>query len=272
MDLDNRPIGVFDSGIGGLTVLKSLAESFPKENFVYLGDTARLPYGSKSPQTIRQYTFQNLNFLCEHDVKALVVACNSASTQVFENTFQNRPLYSVIGPGADSALRVTENFHIGVLGTRATISSRSYEKEILKLAPEAHVFSVACPLFVPLAEEGWDEDPITNLIAYRYLQALSSQNIDTLILGCTHYPLLKNSIQRAVGAQVQLVDSGLALAEILQNDLENEIWRPNFNSQLERSPDGKISIFITDESSQFRKLGEKILRGHKVNEFNLVSL
>lgn len=272
MDLDNRPIGVFDSGIGGLTVLRSLIERFPKENFVYLGDTARLPYGSKSAQTIRNYTLQNLKFLCEQDVKALVVACNTASTQVFENEFQKRPLYTVIRPGALTALHLTQNNRLGVLGTRATIQSQCYEKELHAHSLDCLVFSVACPLFVPLAEEGWDEDPITNLIAYRYLQNLAAQQVDTVILGCTHYPLLKNSIQRALGPNIKLVDSGLALAQILEEDAEKKLWSPNFNSQIERSPEGKIHIYMTDESAQFRRLGEKILSGYSINDFKLISL
>ncbi|MGZ5279028.1 MAG: glutamate racemase [Pseudobdellovibrionaceae bacterium] len=182
-------IGVFDSGVGGLTVLKELAAHFPNEEFLYLGDTARLPYGTKSPETIRQYSEQILNFLTARKVDALIIACNTASSQVPEKEWLSLPVFNVIEPGAEFAVASSENKHIGVLGTRALVASGAYQKEILKLSPDAQVFAQSCPLFVPLAEEGWLEDPITNLIAYRYLHPLLESKIDTLILGCTHYPL-----------------------------------------------------------------------------------
>ena len=180
---DSRPIGVFDSGIGGITVLRELVRSFPTENFIYLGDTARLPYGSKSAATVRNYSVQNMKFLISRDVKAIVVACNTASTQIFENTFENCPVYNVIDPGSKLAAEQTKNKKVGVLATRATVKAKSYTDKIKAIDSEIEVLSQACPLFVPLAEEGWNEDPITNLIAFRYLQNLKAAEVDTVVLG-----------------------------------------------------------------------------------------
>lgn len=263
---DPRPIGVFDSGIGGLTVLRELCERFPQENFVYLGDTARLPYGSKSGETIRKYSEQNMNYLRSRDVKALVIACNSASTQVGESEFAGLPVYNVITPGARQALAKSSSKRIGVLGTRATIDSEAYPRKIRELDAGAQVFSQACPLFVPLAEEGWDQDPITNLIVFRYLQSVMQEGIDVLILGCTHYPLLKNSIARVTGSSVELVDSGEAIAEWLAQDMESGRLAPGDSTARE------IHILTTDQSNHFNQLGTKILRPEKATSFTIVNL
>lgn len=258
-------IGVFDSGVGGLTVLKELASAFPKENFIYLGDTARLPYGTKSPETIRKYSEQILGFLRSYQIDIAVIACSSASSQVPEKNWQGLPILNVIDPGAGAAVKQSQSGRIGVLGTRATVSSLAYEKKIKILSPDAQVFSQACPLFVPLAEEGWIDDPITNLIAFRYLQPLLSQQIDTLILGCTHYPLLKNSIQKACGPQVALVDSGAALCIELQ-----ELFAQGLLSvSREKS---SIRFMATDLSSHTRTLAEQILAPLKVENFEMVTL
>lgn len=248
MTFDPRPIGVFDSGIGGLTVLRELLKDFPDENFIYLGDTARLPYGSKSADTVRKYTEQNMNFLKGRDVKAIVVACNTASTQVFETEYQGLPVYNVIDPGSELAARMTENNRVAVIATRATVKSESYTKKIHSHKPEVEVFSAACPLFVPLAEEGWHDDPITNLIAFRYLQGLKAQDVDTVVLACTHYPLLKTAIQKVFGNHVNLVDSGEAIAKLLNQDFSTN--RLNRNS---KSGD-KLLICLTDAGTQFEKL------------------
>ena len=263
---DNRPIGVFDSGIGGLTVLKELCEHFQNENFVYLGDTARLPYGSKSPDTIRRYSEQNIEYLRKQHVKAIVIACNSASTQVHEPEIAGLPIYNVITPGAKRALQLTQNNRIGVLGTRATILSKAYTEKIHALNPKVDVFSQACPLFVPLAEEGWDNDPVTNLIVFRYLQPVMQNHVDTLILGCTHYPILKNSIYKVTGSSVELVDSGTAIADWLKED---------FNSgrlQTSDTKDRHIDIMTTDSSEHFAKLGARILAPNLINTFNIVNI
>lgn len=263
---DSRPIGVFDSGIGGLTVLKSLAHSFPDESFLYLGDTARLPYGSKSPDTIYRYSEQNIRFLISKNVKAVVIACNSASSHFHDKTLQNIPIYNVIEPGAQMAVSSTQTGKIGILGTRATVASESYVNAIKKIAPDAEVFQQACPLFVPLAEEGWDEDPITNLIAYRYVQPLLNQGIDTFVLGCTHYPILHHSISRVTGKQARLVDSGEALAQLLKDDMRTE--------HLQRNAKGKASLRImtTDGSTHFNNLAQKILFPLMADEVSVVNI
>ena len=253
MNFDNRPIGVFDSGIGGITVLRELVKTFPNESFIYLGDTARLPYGSKSAETVRKYILQNMNFLVSRNVKAIVVACNTASTQVYETSFEGRPVYNVIDPGSQLASQVTENKKIAVLATRGTISAGSYTKKIKKLLPDAEVLSQACPLFVPLAEEGWYDDPITNLIAYRYLNHLKNANVDTVVLGCTHYPLLKTAIRKVFGNHVHLVDSGEAISRQLTDDFNNLVLKksephPNF-----------LTIALTDASEQFETLSHELL-------------
>lgn len=265
--MDNRKIGVFDSGIGGMTVLAELLHSFPNESFVYLGDTARLPYGSKSPQTIRKYSEQNIDFLLKQDVKAVVIACNTASAQFRESEWNGIPVYNVIEPGARAALEASESKTIGVLGTRATINSKAYTQEILRLEPHAKVYDIACPLFVPLAEEGWDNDPVTNLIVYRYVSQLLPYNIDTLILGCTHYPLLKNSIARTTGQAISLVDSGQALAKIMKTDFEKQRLQARIDPE-KRS----IEVITTDFSEQFMELAQKIMAPEKAHHFRVVNL
>ena len=251
---DDRPIGVFDSGIGGITVLRELVKNFPNEKFIYLGDTARLPYGSKSAETVRNYSVQNLKFLLSRNVKALIVACNTASTQIFEDHYEACPVYNVITPGAKLASEKTVNKKIAVLATRATIKAGSYTKKIHSHLPDAEVFTQACPLFVPLAEEGWHDDPITNLIAFRYLQNLKAAAIDTVVLGCTHYPLLKSSIEKVFGPHVQLIDSGEAMALQIAEDFSNGKIKPNATS----GP--AITIALTDTSEHFENLSTALLR------------
>lgn len=253
MSFDPRPIGVFDSGIGGLTVLRELLKNFPEENFIYLGDTARLPYGSKSADTVRKYTEQNMNFLKGRDVKAIVVACNTASTQVYETEYAGLPVYNVIDPGSALAARVTENNRVAVIATRATVKSESYTLKIHAHKPEIEVFSTACPLFVPLAEEGWHDDPITNLIAFRYLQGLKAEDVDTVVLACTHYPLLKTAIQKVFGNHVKLVDSGEAIAQQLAEDMKKNRVHPTNKTH------DKLLICLTDAGAQFEKLALSLL-------------
>lgn len=262
---DSRAIGVFDSGIGGLTVLKELLYQFPNESFVYLGDTARLPYGSKSPETIRKYSEQNLRFLISQDVKALVIACNSASAQMPESDFSKLPLYNVIDPGTEEAIKNSSSLRIGVLGTRATVESKAYEMRIKALRPEAQVFSQACPLFVPLAEEGWVDDPITNLIVYRYVYQVLQQSIDTLVLGCTHYPILKNSIARVTGPEMKLIDSGEAVAHRLQSDLKSQRIQASGHRDF-------LKILVTDGSEHFLNLAKRLLTPFTIDQFEIVNL
>lgn len=250
---DNRPIGVFDSGIGGITVLRELAKAFPYESFIYLGDTARLPYGSKSAETVRKYSVQIMNYLVSKNVKAIVVACNTASTQVIEKTFEGRPVYNVIDPGARLASQTTLNKKIAVLATRATISAGSYTKKIKAFLPDAEIFAQACPLFVPLAEEGWYDDPITNLVAYRYLSHLKNSEVDTVVLGCTHYPLLKTAIKKIFGNYVNLVDSGEAISQQLAEDFKLKILNKS------DSASSSMTVSLTDFSEQFETLSNELL-------------
>jgi glutamate racemase len=265
-------IGVFDSGIGGLTVLKALATHFPEEHFLYLGDTARLPYGTKSPETIRKYSEQVMNYLVSRQVKALVIACNTASSQVAETEWKSIPVYTVIEPGGEKALRETSSGKIGVLGTRATIQSQMYPQFIKALAKEVsrevEVFSQACPLFVPLAEEGLVDDPITNLIAFRYVQPLVAQGIDTLILGCTHYPLLRAAIARVCGAQINLVDSGAALCERLEKDFADGVLARDSKSEGVR----RIEVMSTDLSAHTKSWAVDIMSPLGIDEFHQVDL
>ncbi|MGE0631731.1 MAG: glutamate racemase [Pseudobdellovibrionaceae bacterium] len=263
---DSRPIGVFDSGIGGLTVLKALAHNFPDESFLYLGDTARLPYGSKSSDTIYRYSEQNARFLLSKNVKAVVIACNSASSHFPLREMQAIPIYNVIEPGAQMAIASTVTKKIGVLGTRATVASGSYAKALKKLDAAVEIFQQACPLFVPLAEEGWDEDPITNLIAYRYIQPLLNSGIDTFILGCTHYPILRHSISRVTGSHAALVDSGEALSQMIKADMKRELLRRNAHGKQ------VLRIMTTDGSSHFTNLAQKILFPALADEFSVVNV
>lgn len=262
-------IGVFDSGLGGLTVLKALAQVFPKDNFYYLGDTARLPYGTKSPKTIRNYSEQILNYLSKKiHPKALVVACNSASTQISETQWLGTPVYNVIDPGVATALKATRNGRIGLLGTRATILSGEYERRLHIAAEELGMsvtpFSLAAPLLVPLAEEGWIEDPITNLVSYRYVAPLKSKDIDTLILGCTHYPILTASLQKCAGPEIQLVQSGSALASMMKNS--------KIPFEKDDKEGGKIIVALTDASAHTQDLARRLLAPLKIDQFDIIDL
>src|SRR5216117_3024982 len=201
---DQRPIGVFDSGIGGLTVVKALRDLLPNENIVYLGDTARVPYGAKSPETVQRYALELAQILMKKNSKALVVACNTVSSVALPLLTKkfSVPVIGVIEPGARAALQATRNRHIGVIGTRATIRSGAYEKTLRAAASNVRVSSRACPLLVPLIEEGLLEDDVTDQLILRYLQPLVADGIDTLVLGCTHYPLLAHAIARSVRGQI----------------------------------------------------------------------
>jgi glutamate racemase len=265
-DISTLPIGVFDSGLGGLTVLKALCERFTHENFIYLGDTARIPYGSKSAQTIERYLDQNVNYLRNLDVKAIVVACNSASTAALDqaskyqslkvrNSSQPLPIYNVIEPGARLAAKVTTTGQIGVIATKATVVKKSYVAQLENINPQFQIYQQACPLLVPLVEEGWDDDPITNLIVYRYLSPFLSVGIDTLIMGCTHYPLLQKVIQKVVGASVELVDSGAATVERLESDFQSGVLKPNHSGAA-----SEIRFLSTDVSESYQLFAERIMR------------
>ncbi len=224
---DARPIGVFDSGIGGLTVVSALRRLLPNERIFYLGDTARVPYGGKSAATVERYSLEIAAMLLEEDCKTIVVACNTASAVALAKLEQTLPVKvtGVIVPGARAAVAVTRNGHIGVIGTRATIKSGAYERALRSLNPGVQITALPCPLLVPLIEEGWLENEITDRVIRRYLDPLIRKEVDTLVLGCTHYPLLRDAILRVLGDSVRLVDSAqncaVAVKDLLaQNELE----------------------------------------------------
>lgn len=249
-----KPIGIFDSGIGGLTVFAEIQKSFPLENLVYLGDTARVPYGTKSKSTIERFALEDTHFLLQHDVKLIIAACNtvSALAMPYLKRHISVPLLGVIEPAVMKASEVTSTNRIGVIGTRATVESKAYEKTFSALSPSAKVFSIACPLFVNLVEENWIEENETYSIAETYLSPLKEMNIDTLILGCTHYPLLKSVIQKIMGDKVYLIDSAGATALALKKILaETNIMR----SQESGNPE----FYVTDEPERFQNAGAKFL-------------
>jgi glutamate racemase len=207
------PIGVFDSGVGGLTVVRALRRALPAESILYLGDTARLPYGTKSEATVTRYTERNLEFLRQRGVKAVVVACNTASALALPHLTPALPTWGVVEPGAARAVAASPTGRIGVLATESTVLSDAYAQAVRRLRPDAEVFSQPCPLFVPLVEEGWLDGTVVELIAERYLEPVRRSGVDTVILGCTHYPLLTPVLSHLLGPQVQLVDSAESVAE-----------------------------------------------------------
>ena len=254
-DIQSKPIGVFDSGIGGLTVMRALTEQLPHENIVYFGDTARVPYGSKSPQTVREYAAQDTDFLMSHDVKMIVVACNTVSSVALDvvQKHANVPVVGVIIPGARAALNATKRNRIGVIGTVGTIASNAYVNAIRQLDAAATVVSQPCPLFVPLAEEGWVDQEATQLIAKEYLFPLKLQDIDALVLGCTHYPILKNAIAEVMGSGVRLIDSGEAVARDVEQILtERKLINPSKHT-------ANVQLFVSDIPYKFAEVGQRFL-------------
>jgi len=247
--MDKRPIGVFDSGLGGLTMIKKLIELLPSEDIIYLGDTGRVPYGSRSKETITKYAHQDAAFLLKHDIKAMVVACNTVCSVAVASlkAEYNMPIYEVIEVPATRAAEATKNGKIGVIGTAATIRSGKYEEALRNLNPELEVYSVKCPLFVPLVEEGWTsaDDEAVLSIATRYLSALQNLGVDTLILGCTHYPLLRGVISKVMGDKVTLVDSGAETAKYVAEKLQK------INIVNDKNNTGTIQYFVTDSIQGF---------------------
>lgn len=252
-----KSIGIFDSGVGGLTVLKEVVAALPQEDTIYLGDTARVPYGTKSPETVTRYALQVTSFLVERDIKLLVVACNTASA-VCLNTLEDHfsiPIIGVIEPGARRAVSVTRSGKVGVIGTAATIQSSAYTKAIKKIDGEIEVVTRACPLFVPLAEEGWVDNEIARLTARTYLKEMLDAGVDTLVLGCTHYPLLKGTIAEIMGEGVQLVDSAEETARTVAETLKaGNLLRPT-------SEKGNHHYYVTDVPAGFIRVGNRFLGG-----------
>ena len=251
-------IGVFDSGIGGLTVLQKIIELLPKENTIYLGDTARAPYGTKSVETVLRYSFENSEFLVEKGVKLLVVACNTSTAIALDRLRSSLevPVIGVIEPGATKALDVTKNKKIGVIGTEATIQSGAYTKALRAKDLKVEVYSRACPLFVPLVEEGWTDNAVVEMTVKVYLGSLKQSGIDTLILGCTHYPLLKKAVRKFLGDTVSLVDSAEEIAKEVGSVLKKD-------SLARKNGGGSHSFFVTDAPDRFVKVGQRFL-GEKV--------
>jgi glutamate racemase len=263
----SRPIGVFDSGIGGLTVVKELGRLLPNEKIIYFGDTGRVPYGNKSRETIINYSLQIAYFLMKKKIKMLVVACNTASSFSI-NTLKRHlhiPVIGVIEPGAKAAIESTVNYNIGVIGTFGTVSSNSYKKALKKFYSGVDVSQQSCSLFVQLAEDGWHKNKIAQSVSDEYLKVFRNKGIDTLILGCTHYPLLKDVIQNSVGKKVSLIDSGKETAKEVKKILEKKklLNTVNLNGK-------SASIFyVSDFPHKFREvsqrfLSEKLTRVHKV--------
>jgi len=264
---NSNPIGVFDSGIGGLTVVKSIDTFLPNENIIYFGDTARVPYGSKSNSTVIEYSLQNAHFLSKKNVKLIVVACNTASSIALEELREkfNIPVIGMIEPGAKAAIKKTKNGKIGIIGTESTVSNKAYSKTLLNLNPELNVTEKACPLFVPLAEEGWIDHKATKLIAEEYLYELKEIGIDTLILGCTHYPILKDIIQEVIGKDVTLIDSGSAASVVVEKYL-NGIGLRNTSNNL-----GIHNYYVSDVPKKFKSIAERFL-GRQVENIHKVDL
>ena len=258
------PIGVFDSGVGGLTVVRALMERLPFENIIYFGDTARVPYGIKSVPTIENFTGQITDFLLASKVKMLIIACNTMAA-VARHVVDEKaaafgiPVLDVIDSGASEAARLSRSGHIGVIGTPTTVNSNAYARRIHSIAPGARVFTQACPLFVPLVEEGWLDHPVTRLTAQEYLKPVLAEHVDTLVLGCTHYPLLKPLLRQVIseinetGAAVQLVDSAITVAEeaartLAAADLANPGHAP-----------ATTHCYVTDVPLRFQTIGERFL-------------
>jgi glutamate racemase len=247
------PVGVFDSGVGGLTVVREIRRMMPDLDIIYFGDTARLPYGNKSPETIIRYSQEIANFLTGQGIGFLVVACNTSSSLALDvlSSALEIPVMGMIEPGARMAVRSSREGRIGLIGTRATVASKAYEREIRRMSPSAFVASAACPLFVPLVEEGWAMDPIALHVARRYLEPLFNQRVDTLILGCTHYPVLIPTLREIAGDAMALVSS----AEAAATELRERLYEGNAPSREE----GSLKVFVTDSGTHFKAIGELVL-------------
>ena len=264
---DNRPIGVFDSGLGGLTVAKAIKEKLPNENIVYLGDTARVPYGNKSTLLVTGYATQITNFLLGENAKLIVVACNTASALALP-ALQSKflvPILGVIIPGSQAAVHATRNKHVGVIGTTATINSNAYTQALREIESSIQITTQACPLFVPLVEEGWLNGPVPSEITASYLKNINMKNVDTLILGCTHYPLLKPMIQDIVNDNTVLIDSAETVAE------EVAIILIEKKMSADSSNKGLLKCFVTDSPIQFENIAKRFL-GYSLNNVQTVQI
>lgn len=258
---DKRPIGIFDSGVGGLTVVKEVIQVLPKEDIIYFGDTARVPYGSKSKELVYKFSCQIIRFLKEKNVKAIIIACNTVSSNCYEDLkkeFFDIPIIEVLEPGVKSAIKVTKNNKVGVIGTEATIRSGKYERKLKENIKDIKVYSKSCPLFVPLAEEGFLQDKITVDVAEKYLKDLKNYNIDSLILGCTHYPLLKESIKKVMGDKVKIVNPAFETALKMKNYLQQ--------NNLENKSGGSHKFYVSDKNDKFDFICSLVLKENHIAE------
>jgi len=251
----NNSIGVFDSGFGGLTVLKQLQKALPHEHFIYLGDTARLPYGTKSPETITRYALESCHYLASHAVKLIVIACNTATAMALDTLSSHFtiPIVDVIDPVIEEVVKTTKTGNIGILATRATVSSGVYEAKIQRALPTATITSVASPLLVSFVEEGYIHHPMTEMAIQEYLQPLFQARVDTVVLACTHFPLLKIEIQKALGASIQVIDPAFATAIATRDKLLSH----NLLSDGQKSPDP--TFYVTDDPEKFKRFAPVFL-------------
>ena len=259
LNTNNNPIGVFDSGLGGLTVFKQVICELPHEDVIYFGDTARVPYGTKSKEAIIRFSIENVEELLRHHVKAVVIACNSSTSyalDILQKQF-DIPIIGVIEPGVKKAVTATKNGRIGIIATMATVNSGKYQEQILAKNKSLKVFAQACPLFVPLVEEGWMNKAVTKDIAQEYLKPLQTKKIDTLILGCTHYPLLKPVLSRVMGREVHLIDSAKEVAIETRRVLSSK------NLLREKKVKAKYDFLISDRPQAFKDIAQKFL-GFKI--------
>ncbi|MEE8400438.1 MAG: glutamate racemase [Desulfobacterales bacterium] len=256
-------IGVFDSGIGGLTVVRELTRQLPGYDFVYFGDTARTPYGTKSPETVIEYALQDTAFLVEKGARLVVMACNTASSVATDHLRKqfDVPIFDVITPAVQRAATESKTGRIGVIGTRATVNSDIYPRKIGEIDPRIKVYSAPCPLLVPLVEEGWMKKPETTMIVKKYLHPLKVKQIDTLILGCTHYPLLAEIIQRKIGKHVRIIDSSIGVVRSVKDFLKDN---PAIDSQMSR--DGESHLFVSDVTAQFDRIARTTLKRNRTLE------
>ncbi|MCH8558190.1 MAG: glutamate racemase [Balneolia bacterium] len=267
---NKAPIGIFDSGIGGLTVVQAVMEHLPDENIIYYGDTARVPYGIKSIETVREYAIQITDFLLSQNVKAVLIACNTVSAAANKEVRAHCgdiPVLDVVAAGTNAALEMpAKSNSIGVIGTLATVNSETYEQSIHEKAPDKRIFSRACPLLVPLAEEGWTDNEVSRLVVAEYLQDFRDKNLDALILGCTHYPLFKEEITRYLsGSNTAVIDSALSIARMTKEILTEKGMLNTSGKQ------GEFHCFVSDKPQRFQTLAERFL-GKKLNRIEISSL
>ncbi len=268
--MDNRPIGVFDSGIGGLTVLKEIMEQLPGEDIIYFGDTARIPYGTRSRETVVKYSFQCIKFLLSKDIKSIVIACNTASAIALKEAQESFdiPIIGVIDPGAKASLAATKNKKIGVIGTSGTINSEAYQKKIREMDKSIEVIGIPCPLFVQIAEEGWADTDIAIMAAKKYLMELKEHNIDTLVLGCTHYPILRYTLAKVMGENVRLINPAYETAKAIKRMLKNnQLVKDNIESP-------NYEFYVSDDPEKFRRIGGNFLRKEiqRIDKVNIENL